>query len=192
MFEWISAFEGLDLAFLGAAIIGGIVFVFRLASQLLGLEHHEGADISPEHLDSDMGDSDISFKLLTVQGVAGFLVMFGLVGLVLSREVQTGTLVAMVGAVAAGFLTLLVIQKSYDTMFKMQSSGNLDYKQAIHKEGTVYLTVPAAGQGQVQVAFQSKLHLLNAISAKEEELTTGSKIRVTGVSGENVLIVEKI
>jgi membrane protein implicated in regulation of membrane protease activity len=118
--------------------------------------------------------------------------MFGLVGLLLNREVLTGPLVAMVGAVIAGFLALLVIQQSYQSMFKMQTSGNIDFKQALNQEGTVYLTIPEEGEGQVQIPFQNKMHIISAVSKHHEAIPTGSKVKVLDIEKKNVLIVEKV
>jgi membrane protein implicated in regulation of membrane protease activity len=192
MLDLFVDFVGMDLAFLAAALLGGIVFVVRLITQFAGIEHHDVTDMAPDNIDSHLGDSDLSFKLLTIQGVSGFLLMFGLVGLLLNREILTGPLVAMVGAVIAGFLALLLIQQSYQSMFKMQTSGNIDFKQALNQEGTVYLTIPEEGEGQIQIPFQNKMHIVSAVSKHRQAIPTGSKVKVLDIEKKNVLIVEKV
>jgi hypothetical protein len=188
-----SQFVGVELVFFGAALIGGMLLGLRLLGQFFGLEQGaSGPDLAPDNLDANMDSSDISFKLFSLQGIAGFLLMFGLVGLILIRELRVQDGWAILGAVGAGFIMALLIQKSYEFMFGMQSSGNVDYKLAVAQEGTVYLTIPQEGEGKVQIIFQNKQMVLNAVSADKAELKTGSRIRVKEVTSSNVLIVEQV
>lgn len=188
-----SQFFGVELVFFGAALVGGMLLGLRLLGQFFGLEHGAGgSDLAPDNLDAHMDSSDVSFKLFSIQGIAGFLLMFGLVGLILIRELRVQDGFAILGAVVAGFLTALVIQKSYEFMFGMQSSGNVDFQKAVAQEGTVYLTIPEEGEGKVQIIFQNKQMVLNAVSANKAELKTGSRIRVKEVISGNILIVEQV
>jgi hypothetical protein len=94
-----SGFTGLELFFLICAITGGGLFLARFVIQLIG-----GSGI-------DVGHADVSFKLLTLQGLTAFFMMFGLVGFALLRENKTGNGAALFGATAAGMGTVWIISK---------------------------------------------------------------------------------
>ena len=64
-----------------------------------------------------------------------------------------------------------------------------DINNAIGSEGTVYLTIPADGSGQVQVSYQGKMHIDDAYHEAGTELKTGEKIEVVSVRGGNTLVV---
>ncbi|OQA23767.1 MAG: hypothetical protein BWY59_02539 [Verrucomicrobia bacterium ADurb.Bin345] len=75
-------------------------------------------------------------------------------------------------------------------MKKLQSGGGtLNLQNAVGREGTVYLTIPANGAGKVSVVVQNRLGEFEATSESGEELKTGTSIRVVGVTGDKVLVV---
>jgi hypothetical protein len=193
MDEFITSLIGFEWIFFIAAALGGILFLVRLITQFFGIGHGlDGVDVSPDNVDAHMGDSDISFKLLSLQGITGFLLMFGLVGLILTREMKINDFLAILGALGAGLLTAMLIQKAYEFMFGLQSSGTLNFTKAIGHEGSVYLTIPADGPGKVQIIFQEKQQVLDAVSASKEEIKTGSRVRVKEVVNGNMLVVEPV
>jgi membrane protein implicated in regulation of membrane protease activity len=77
-------------------------------------------------------------------------------------------------------------------MRRMQSDGTLRISNAIGEEGTVYLTIPDNGTGQVQVAVQGGLKIFNAVSANHQRIPTGASIRVVKIVSGNMLMVEQV
>jgi hypothetical protein len=177
--------------FLFSALVGGAVFVLRMIMMLAGLGSH---DIHDGHFDySDThSDADASFKLFSLHGLTGFFMMFGLVGLGLSRQQLIPDLVAGAVGVLAGLATVWVIGKIFSGMAKLQSDGTLRLSDAIGQQGRVYLTIPAGGTGQVQVAFQGRMMIYEAVSANKEAIKTGEQIVVIDIVGGNILSVEKV
>jgi membrane protein implicated in regulation of membrane protease activity len=148
-------------------------------------------DADAGELSAEPGTSDISFRLITFQGITGFFVMFGLVGFALLRQSKVGEETAIAGAILAGFVTLLAIGKLFSLMKSMQSSGTINVRNAIGQEGTVYLTIPAEGTGKVQVRVQDRLREFEAVSENKQEIKTGEQIKVLRVVSGNTLIVRK-
>jgi membrane protein implicated in regulation of membrane protease activity len=213
--------SGLEKLFLACALFGGILFVIRMVLLFIGgsadidtdvdiggdVDFGGDVDIDMEvdvDVDADVGveadvgdgevalqDSTASFRLLTFQGLTGFFMMFGLVGLALTRQTKVSEPWAIVGAFIWGLLTLWVIAKMFQFMKSLQSSGTIDMRNAVGQEGTVYLTIPAGGTGKAQVAIQDRLRVLDAVTQDGEKLKTGEPIRVVRVKGDNVLIVER-
>jgi membrane protein implicated in regulation of membrane protease activity len=175
----------LDTLFLVCAVAGGSVFVLRTLLMLLGI-----GDDHPLHHDGDAsGDGDAGARLLSIQGVSAFLMMFGLVGLALLRQSGTSAPAALTLALLAGFASMWGIAQVFRVMRRLQSSGTLDLRRAIGKEGVVYLTVRPGQGGQVQLTVQGRLGVFEARSDGAREIATGQNVRVVDVRA-GLLVVE--
>lgn len=176
-----------DAIFLGCAVVGGGVFAIRTMLQLLGVGH--GHDLNTA--DTSDGDADHGFRVLSLQGLSAFFMMFGLVGLALVRQSGAAPSVALIAASAAGVATVWLIGRMFGAMRGLQSTGNINLWSAVGQEGQVYLTVQRGGEGKVQLVVQNRLGVYDARSEDGAELATGRRVRVVGVNGE-VLVVEPI
>lgn len=182
--------SGTETVFLVCAAFGALLFLVKFVLQLLG--GHGGGDVEIDVGNADVihADADASFKLLSLQGLTAFFVMFGLVGFALARGSGTSEAVAFAGAFAAGAATTWLIGKIFSFTMRLQSSGTIDNSRALLEAGTVYLTIPASGVGKVQVAIAGRLREFEAVSSNHEELRTGTLVRVLQVNG-STLVVEK-
>ena len=188
----ISQFNGIEIFFLICAIIGCIFVLFRLVMQFVGLDHDHGDFPSDSHdIDGHHADSDVGFKVLSLQGITSFLAMFGLVGLALYRESQAGILFSMTGAIIAGAASVWIIKKMFQLFGKLQSSGTIDIDNAVGAQGNVYLKIPQGGVGRVLVKVKNSLREFDATAVDENEIPSDTPIRVVWVDGK-ILVVEKI
>jgi len=185
-----SSLSPIQKVFLFCALVGGIIFVIRMILMVIGLADHDVQDGGLDHVDGH-GDSDVSFKLFSLHGLTCFFMMFGLVGLGLSRQFWVPDIIAAAVGTIAGLFTFWVIARLFSSMTKLQSDGTLKLSNAIGQQGKVYLTIPADGTGQVQVSFQGRLMIYDAISANKEEIKTGDQIVVIDIAGGNILVVER-
>lgn len=189
-----SYFSGLDLFFFICALVGSILFLVRTVLQFIG----GGSDVDGG---ADMGghdfahegtgvDSDVSFKVLTLQGLTAFFMMFGLVGLAMHWKGLMNAGLSILGALAAGVGSVFLIQRLFYSAGKLQTSGNIELDATVGCEGTVYTNIPKEGTGSVQVICRNRLREFTAKSAGGYEIKTGENIKVVSVSG-GVLMVEK-
>jgi membrane protein implicated in regulation of membrane protease activity len=179
-----------DTVFLGCAVLGGGTFVIRTVLQFLGVggdDADAGSDIDDVHADADAG-----FRVLSLQGLSAFFMMFGLVGLALVRQNGVPATLALAVAAAAGAASVWLIGRIFAFMAKLQSSGTMNMYSAIGEEGSVYLTLQRGGVGQVQVAVQGRLGVFEAREQDGKEIATGRRVRVVGVAGGDVLVVQAI
>jgi membrane protein implicated in regulation of membrane protease activity len=116
--------------------------------------------------------------------------MFGVVGFVMYHNATLGLVLALAGAVAAGVLSVWVIQKVFRSMMRLQSSGTVSLFAAVGSEGSVYLTVGRDG-GRVQINFANRLREFEAVSADGGTIPTGTPIRVQSVAA-NTLVVAPV
>lgn len=186
----------IEIIYWASTIIGGTLFILRLIMLFIGAgagEHDiDTAFDSGDHdLSGDHGDADVNFKLLSLQGLTSFFMMFGLVGLALLKA-GLPVFLTVVGGVLAGLATVAIVALIFTQMKRLQADGTLNIQNTIGKDGDVYLNIPANGSGQVQVIVQGSLKIFDAISGRKSPIATGEKVRVVGVQGGNTLIVEKI
>ncbi|NLW11024.1 MAG: hypothetical protein GX028_03305 [Clostridiaceae bacterium] len=152
-------------------------------------------DIADTAGDSDgwMSEGDVDFdsglRLLTVRGMVAFFAVGGWVGI---AAVDLGAVVwaAALAAVVAGLIALWLVAVIFKTLMRLQSSGNVNLNNAVGAIGEVYLRIPPAmqGQGKVSVQVQERLIEAAAMTKAEEELKSGTSIRVLAVRGSNLLV----
>ena len=182
---------GLNTIYLICAIGGGTVLLLRLVMMIIGLDHGDAPDsgVDLDHDGSvDAPDGNIGMKLLSLQSIAGFFTMFGLVGLGL-LQVKAAPIWSLLGALAAGLVTAWVTAMIFYQMRRLQSEGTMVIQDAIGQIGSVYLTIPEQGTGVVSVAVKGTLRSLDAMSEAGKRIPTGAMVRVTGVTAGKILVV---
>jgi membrane protein implicated in regulation of membrane protease activity len=209
MMPWLESLSTLEKVFFAAAAVGGGLFAIRLVMAFVGMgggedgggdTDHGGADADHSGADgdgtADHGDGTtvhdmMSFKLLSFQGLTGFFMMFGLVGLAMSRG-QSGAFAALAAGTVAGLAIVWVVDRLFRLFSNMQSAGNVSLRQAIGQDGTVYLKIPAGEIGKVRVMVQGYLKVLDATAEDKSEILSDARIKVTNITDGNVLIVKKL
>lgn len=199
----------IEVIYWAATIVGGTFFVLRTILLLAGggmgfhgVDTHFGGDIhidheiplDPAHADASLhseSDSDFSFKLLTLQGMTAFFLMFGLVGLALLRA-DWSIPETLAGGIIAALIAVRIMAFLFEQVGRLQSDGTMNIQNAVGQRGSVYLTIPAQGTGQVQVPVDGSLRLFDAASTGEQIIPTGEKVRVTGLADSSTLVVERI
>lgn len=159
------------------------MFVIRTLMQFVGF----GADAEDLQHDADAG-----FRILSLQGLSAFFMMFGLVGLALVRESHVGEAPSVGIAALAGFGSMWLIGKLFGVMTRLQSSGTLSMQNAIGQSGTVYLTVPKSGSGKVELVVQGRLGVFDATTHIGSDIATGARVRVVAIESGDTLIVEPV
>ena len=203
MMEFLNSLSMVEKVFLGCAIVGTSLFLFRTVLLLMGADSDSDIgdigdvgdvgdfDIGDLDADGSMDSPDASFQILSLQGLSSFFMMFGLVGLAMTRSSGTSETWAVAAGVIGGLFTVWVMGRIFIGMKKLQADGTLNYSRAVGSEGKVYLGIPANGAGKVQIVLQGGLKICDAVSAKKEELSTGTLIKVVRVQSSSTMVVEK-
>lgn len=191
MTSFLNSLDGFAIFFLLCAVIGGFFVLLRFILQFVGADLSVDEQLDPE-IETTHSDSDLGFKLLSLQGLAAFLFMFGLVGLALYQQNHTGVVVSLIGAVVAGLGAVWVIERLFRFAVGLQSSGTLDSAAAAPGcSGTVYSRIVAGGNGQVIITIRGRQREFVAVAADNEELPSGTPVRVVRVNA-GIVVVEKL
>jgi len=165
---------GFDLVFGISALVGGVLFLLWFVLMMVG---GAASDLFDGLFDIQIGDTDLSFKALTFQGLSAFLMMFGLIGLMIS-EMNAPQALSILGGLGAGGFSMWLVSKLFDTFKDLEQDQTMNLDNATGSTGTVYLRIPAAGEGQIQITFQGAMRTMDAISADGVEIPTGTLIQV--------------
>lgn len=190
-----ESLTGLQKTYLMFAVISSVLLIFRVFLQIIGIGDTD-VDADFDIADGDVPDvgatGGASLHLFSIQGLSGFFLMFGLVGLTLSKEAGWHDVFSSFGGFVAGVIMMVIIAKLTTFMMGLQSSGNVKITNAIGQEGTVYLRIPANEAGKVQVTVQERLRIYEAVSENKEEIPTGDHVEVVGIFSGDVLVVKKV
>jgi hypothetical protein len=184
-------FETQVLWFSVPALLGTAVFVLRILLMLMGGDADADADFD---LDGDAGfdghDSDSSFGVLSVQGIAAAMAGFGWGGigvhLGFGWHPASSAAVGVAGAVAMVWLLGLILKGMHD----LQSSGTLTLDSAIGVTGEVYAGIPARGEGrgQVSLVLKQRQRIVDAVS-DDRPLPRSARVRVLSVNDDRSVTV---
>lgn len=169
-----------------SAAVGGGVVLLQLVLGLFGLggDELDAAD-SIDAIDSH----DTGMHLISLRAVAGFFVMFGLIGWG-GTNAGWGSGVTLALAFLAGFTTLLLVAWLLSLQSKLDSSGNLLPEQAVGSAARVYLRIPGAesGHGKITVELGGRTAEFEAFT-KGPELPTSAQVRILGMPTPEVFEV---
>lgn len=152
-----------------------------------------GYDTHTGHEAADAADL-VSFRLFTFQSVMAFLVVFGWTGIAMAANASIPAFVSLLVALLAGAAALFLTAWLFFTVMKLQNDGNVKLTNAVGIDGEVYIPIPAGGQGQGKVSLlvQGRWVECDAITIGLEPLKTKQVVKVVGVQGGSVLVVEPI
>lgn len=173
--------------FYGIGILALLVLLLQFAMLLFGGLDHD-ADFSADDIDHDSGLGLFSFR-----GITAFFVGFGWTG-VIALKAGLPLAVAILLALLVGSALMVAIYFLMRAMMRLQSSGTLNYANAVGEVATVYVTVPAEGKsgGQIEVMVQGRLITTEAIHNGPERLSQGTKVKVVELIGRSTLLVEPL
>ena len=195
LLDWVSDIVGisapstLEIIFLMSGFLGTAFFLILMTMMMLG-DIVGGVFDSVFDTDFTM-DSDLSFELFSIQGLAAAVMMFGWVGMFTLEATDTEVYAVIVGGFSAA-ASMYGVGLMLKGIKNLESDGTMKHEDAIGERGQVYSRIRANESGKVQVAVDGTLRTLTA-RAKDKTLhiSTGEFIKVTDVIG-NTLIVEPL
>lgn len=214
--EWFSLWWG-DLGFLArimayAAIPATVVMFLQLILMLIGIgsmgtgdvdaESDAGTDSSFAEYSNGDYDGESSYvhgvhhghqgmvKFFTIRGIVAFFALGGWAGLAL-LSLNVWAILTIPLALLIGVGAMILSHAVVKFALKMQSSGNLDYRNAIDNDADVYITIPPrqSGIGKVTMVFQERFVEVDAVTDNETELKVNTKVVVTALKGKDCVVV---
>jgi putative flippase GtrA len=192
--EWYTLLTALQKTFLIVGGLGALIFFIQFILMLLGGNSDSDISDSPDidgHAEGVHADSDLGFKLLSIQSLSTFFMMFGLVGLAFNRGGNYNADISLGAAFAVGSIFMYIVAKMFAFFKTLQNSGTINLRNALKKEARVYLTIKPDEPGQIEVDIQGHLNIYDAVSKESVEIPTGARVKVIEVIN-NTMVVTKI
>ncbi len=189
MLDWFSTLEWFPKIYWAIAIIASLNFIVSIVMSLIGGDADELSDVDAE-ID---GDTGIGFQFITYKNLVGFFTIFVWSGIACIDEGFSKPTTIIISLIC-GLIMMAIMAAMFYYMRKLSDSGTLDYKNALDQIGEVYLTVGANRSkiGKAHVRIQGALRELEALTDSETDLKTGTVIKVTSVTPNGILIIEKL
>ncbi len=172
--------------------IGGIALLFTVIQTILTLVGLGGEAVDLD-FDGPGAQHSSGVGLFSAQTISAFLLGFGWIG-GMTRSSGVGLLLTVVVAFIVGVGLMFLMVYLLRALLRLQSKGNLDYRNAVGEEAVVYVTIPGDNQdggGQIQLMIQGRLKTASARRTSSGILKPGDKVRVVAVSG-NSYVVEPV
>jgi membrane protein implicated in regulation of membrane protease activity len=171
------------------AIPTSLIFVIQTILTFMGMDSSDGIDADFE---GDLGDSDAPFQLFSFRNLINFLLGFSWSGLSLYSSINNTVLLVIVSIVIGSafvYVFFLVISQ----LHKLAEDNSFKINNTLHKTAEVYLRIPArmAGKGKVMISVNGAYHELDAMT-EQQELPSGSTVKVVRIESGNILIVESL
>lgn len=172
--------------FYGIGLIALLALFLQMALLLFG-----GVDDATDV--GHAGGHESGLGVFSFRGITAFFLGFGWTGVIALKAGLSLGIAISLGLLVGGVL-MVAIFLLMRSMMRLQSSGTLDYHNAVGEVGTVYVTVPGEGRagGQVEVMIQGRLTVAEALQKGATSLSPGTKVRVVETMGRSTLLVEPL
>lgn len=193
---WWSELPSFERIFWLFAIPATVLIFLQLLATVIGFgDFDSDTDIDADgdlggDLDGGEGFFD-SFPIFSIRNLIAFFAMFGWVGAGMARSGATKSITIIV-ALFAGILSMALMTALFKFMMGLASSGNVNVREAIGKNGEVYLPIPGElkDYGKVTLTLNDKNLEMKAVT-KGDNLETGSMVKIVDVIN-NKLLVERL
>jgi membrane protein implicated in regulation of membrane protease activity len=193
--------------YLYSAIIGCTLVGIQVILQVFGLfddvdtdvDGHVEVDVSDTHLDAadahveadtDHHGSSAFFGILSFRALCAFAGIFGLIGLMMEQGGTASRPTRVLVACGAGVAAMFGVAWMMRALSRLQASGSVEPRNAVGRVGTVYLRIPAHGDGagKVTIEIQGRSMEFPALS-EGDEIQTGARVTVVALEGDDTLKV---
>jgi len=176
------------------AVSASFVMLIFLVLMLIGIEgsDFDGIDdVSDVDVINDEPLSGIGgLKILTIRGILAFISMGAWTAYILVNWMHP--LIASAVGIVVGAISAYLLALAFRATYRLESSGNLDYANAIGQIGTVYIRVPKSkiGKGKITLTIQERYIEVDAMTEWDQDLMPKTIVEVIGIEDTTTLIVK--
>lgn len=214
MGAWLESLTTLQTVFFFIALPATVFLVIQTILVFVGIGGDQGeldSDVSgigdnvdlsvdldgdgiPDAVEGVAEHSDIDgLRLFSVRGIISFLAVGGWAGFAVS-DGNMQSIWAIIIAIVVGFAALVIVALIMKGMYSLQTSGTLNYNNAIGRTGEVYLPIGGNNSktGKIALEVQGRFVEMDAMTRDERTLKVGEPIKVIGMLTESIAIVEPL
>ena len=171
-----------------------LVLLILLILLLIGIgdESFDGGDTDGFDFDPYNDEPLSSFsglKILSLRGLLAFLSIGGWVAFII--EPNNGVTWALIIGALSGTIAAIILALAFKMSLRLESSGNIEYRNAVGKTAKVYLRIPKdkSGIGKVNLILQERFVEIDAMTDELNDLNRNEMVVVVGLEDERTLLV---
>ncbi|MFW5865064.1 MAG: hypothetical protein ACOCUE_03275 [Candidatus Izemoplasmataceae bacterium] len=172
-----------------------ILMLLLLILMIVGIDSAESFDGGLDSIDVDVfNDEPFSaiggLKIISIRGILAFFSFGGWTVYLLADSMNN--ILALVIGIIVGSLAMVLTAYIFKQIFRLESSGNMNYTSAIGKLAVVYMRVPKSksGTGKVTLVHQERMVEVDAVTESDTDLMPRTQVEVVGLDGPNTLVVK--
>lgn len=162
-------------------IIGGIGFVFLLASLVLGdiFDMFGG--------DADLGSADVDFGFLDSRVIAVFITAFGGFGAI-AVQMGFGAAASSGSGLLGGVVFAVIVSLFGRFLIGQQASSSVTDDDLIGKTAQVAVAIKPGEVGQISVRVGDERVEKIARFGGDEEIKAGTLVKIAAIAGDSVIV----
>ncbi len=186
MKEFFASMDATQQFYWYVAIGASVIFIIQTIMTFVGADTDTGIDAD---FDGNLDGVDSPFQLFSLRNLVNFLLGFGWTGASLYNSFENKFILGVV-AFLVGSLFILIFLLVMRALMKLSEDNTFNIEDTVGKTADVYMNIPASkgGKGKIFVSIKGSTHELSAITASEEDLRSGSLVRVDAIEGGILLV----
>lgn len=142
-------------------------------------------------LDTDL-DEGSTIEFFTFKNLLSFLVGLSWGTLIGLNEIGFSNGISLLFGSSLGVVFTLIQMSMFYFIMKLDKKQEPNLDSTLNKEGSCYLTIPAnnKGFGKINIMSNGSIKTLNASTDSNDEITTGSRVKVVEVVEDNLKVVK--
>lgn len=165
------------------------IFLVQTIMTFIGADSGDGIDAD---FDGDLDHANAPFQLFSFRNLINFLLGFSWTGISFYGLVNSKPLLITLSVIigAAFIMIFFIIIKQIQ---KLAENNTFKIESLLHRTASVYLRIPEhrTGTGKIQVSVNGSFREIDAIT-NQEQITSGSTIKIVKIESNNLVLVEKI
>jgi hypothetical protein len=184
MNDWWQTLDLFSQVYWIVAFVSSLLFLVVIVMTVIGTDS------------SDFGDTDfdggIDFQFLNFKNTVGFFTIFAWIGLACIYSDTSDTITVIV-SLFSGLLMMFLMAGLFYLLQKSGQDATLKIENMVGLIGEVYIPVGKnrSSMGKVQVKAQGSLRELDAITDLDDDLKTGSVVKIKEIISDHILLIEK-
>ena len=195
MAEWWSILTLELKIFYCISITASFMLVAQLILMLLGADDGDAdlGDVGDVGDIDGLGEHPGDLHLLSLRTIVAFFLGFGWTGVICLKRGMT--VIPTLGiALVVGALFMGVVFYLMRALYGLRESGNIDYRNAVGKIGSVYAPIPPkqSGPGQVEIMIQGRVRFVQAFTKADQRIPGSTRVKVVDLFDPRTLLVEPL
>ena len=171
--------------FIAVSIFSTVLYILKLIIFI-----STGGDSEVDTNFDSVTEADTSFTFFSVQSLLAFFMGFGWSGLTVIEQIHVSRTITIIIAFCTGLIFMFGSAYLMYSIRKLNQTVKRDINELINKQGRTYTSFQPNGEGQIEIDFNNKLSILDAINNTNEKIDSFTQIKVEKIENNKIYIIK--